>query len=75
MDRVLPEGVPQALRDLDLDALLGRTMQDARSMVEAAGGVLRWYDAEHPSRTFDLIPRRVTVRLADGLVREVHAFG
>lgn len=66
--------VPPALRALDLRLLVGCTEADARRRVETAGGVFRAYDNEHPALTLDYRPKRVTARIDDGTVSEVHGF-
>jgi hypothetical protein len=74
VDHVHTDPVPVALRALDLRSLVGCTEADARSRVEAAGGVFRTYDNEHPALTADYRSNRVTARIDDGTVAEVDGF-
>jgi hypothetical protein len=66
--------LPAALKDLDLDLLVGLTAQDGCAVVIEAGGEFRSYDDEHPLLTKDLRTRRVTARLVDSLVVEARGF-
>ena len=75
VEQVRPDPLPAALRALNRDSLVGRTEDDARRQVEAAGGVLRTYDADHPALTLDYVPVRITARAEAGRVIEVHGFG
>jgi hypothetical protein len=46
VDYVRADPLPAALRNLDLESLIGCTEDDARRRVEAAGGVFRSYEGE-----------------------------
>ena len=67
---------PEALRALDLDALVGGAVEDVRPRVEAAGRVLEVWDDDHPTlHTFQKWPRRLNVKVRDGKVVKVSGFG
>lgn len=72
---VRPDPVPTALRDLDLESLIGCTEHDARRRVEVAGGVLRTYEGANSFLTADLVPRRVTARVENGHLVDVLGLG
>lgn len=65
---------PQALRELDLDALIGRPVDEAREIVERAGGTLRAASPGDALR-LDLRPSRVTVLIVNGEVIEHRGIG
>ena len=66
--------VPEALRALDLDGLVGQPVADAEARVRAAGGTLR---AVPPGAavTTEYRPNRVTATVEDGRVSRVHGIG
>jgi hypothetical protein len=55
------------VRDLDLPALAGRSVEEARAIVAAAGGVTRTVEPGG-SVTLDYRPDRVTLVVAGGRV-------
>ena len=59
--------VPEALQQLDLDAFVGRPVDEVREQVEAAGGTLRVV-APDGAMSLDFRPARVTVVADDGTV-------
>lgn len=65
---------PHDLLALDLTALVGRPVEDARQVVEAAGGRLRTV-APGGALTMDYRPDRVTLEVIDDLVTAVHGLG
>jgi hypothetical protein len=75
VDAVHADPLRAALRGLDLSTLVGCSVDEARSRVEAAGGRFRTYDDEHPALTLDYVPTRVTARVEVGHVAEVRGFG
>jgi hypothetical protein len=58
---------PEALARLDLDALVGQSVEEARAAVHDVGGVLRAV-APQDAVTLDYRPDRVTVIVEDGRV-------
>jgi hypothetical protein len=61
---------PLALQELDLTALVGRPVAEAREAVEAAGGALRTV-APGGSMTMDFRSNRVTLAVVDETVVDV----
>jgi hypothetical protein len=55
VDYVRADPLPAALRNLDLNSLIGCTEDDARHRVETAGGVFRTYESENAALTLDLV--------------------
>jgi hypothetical protein len=72
VDYVRADPLPAALRNLDLESLIGCTEDDARRRVETAGGVFRTYEGENPALTLDLVENRVMARVDAGKVVQVH---
>lgn len=72
-DEFLPV-TPHDLLALDLSALVGQPVEDARQVVEAAGGRLRTV-APGGALTMDYRPDRVTLEVIDDLVTAVHGLG
>jgi hypothetical protein len=67
--------VPDALRHLDLDALVGQPVDEARAAVQDVGGVLRAVGADDPV-TLEYRPDRVTVVVdEDNRVISHHGIG
>jgi hypothetical protein len=66
--------VPRALAALDLDALVGQSVEEARAAVHDAGGVLRAV-APEDAVTLEYRPDRVTVVVEDGRVVSHHGIG
>jgi hypothetical protein len=66
--------VPDALQHLDLDALVGQSLEEARAAVEDAGGVLR-AAGPNDAVTLDYRPDRVTVVVEDGRVTSCYGIG
>lgn len=66
--------VPDSLRALALDALIGATVAEAEETLAAVGGTLR---AVPPGGivTADYRPNRVTATVEDGRITEVHGIG
>jgi len=65
---------PDALTRLDLDALVGQSVEEARAAVYDAGGVLRAV-APGEAVTLDYRADRVTVVVEDGRVASHHGIG
>jgi Peptidase inhibitor I78 family len=65
---------PDTLATLDLDALVGQSVEEARAAVHDAGGVLRAVAPEEPV-TLEFRPDRVTVVVDDGRVVSHHGIG
>lgn len=55
------------VEQLNLDALVGRPVAEARSAVAEAGGTLRTVSADQ-AMTAEFRPQRVTLLVADGRV-------
>ncbi|HEY7046209.1 MAG TPA: hypothetical protein VH373_03240 [Jatrophihabitantaceae bacterium] len=64
--------MPAALREMDLESLVGCTVDEARRRVEAAGGVLTPTDE---LSTFEKSPRRVNVVTESNRVVKVLGIG
>lgn len=58
----------------DLDALVGLTVDEARSRVAAVGGRLHWYPGG-PYPTYEKSPNRVNVQVQYGRVAAVLGVG
>jgi hypothetical protein len=68
------EDLPSALREFDLDALVGLTVDEARSHVESAGGRLRVY-RDGQALPADLRTHRITAKADGDRVVSVLGFG
>jgi hypothetical protein len=69
-----PWDVPQTLRDLDLQSLVGLPAAEAQKVVTDAGGVLRAI-APGQAVTLDFRPTRVTLAVVDGVVVTAYGLG
>lgn len=68
------EHIPPRLRELELAQLIGQTPEQARLVVEAAGGVLRTYRTGE-ALSFDYRAHRVSARVEHDHIVEVLGFG
>jgi hypothetical protein len=75
VDHVRADPLPAALRNVDLNSLIGCAEDDARHRVETAGGVFRTYEGDNPALTADLVENRVTARVDAGTVVQAFGFG
>lgn len=62
--------VPESLRELNVQALVGQPVDEARHLIEAAGGEV-WTVEPGAAMDASLRPRRVVLTISDG--RVVHA--
>ena len=74
VEHVRADPLPAALRNLDLTSLIGCAEDEARRLVETAGGIFRTYDSDNPRGTLDYRATRISARVEDGRVIEVHGF-
>ena len=72
-DDFLPR-TPDALRALNLDGLVGRTVEEAGHLIEAAGGHVRAVTPGMPV-TADYRPDRVTLTVENGRVLACNGIG
>jgi hypothetical protein len=74
VDHIEPDPLPEELRLLDLNSLVGLAEEVACRYVMKAGGTFRSTVAGHPAVTLDYVSNRVTAYIADGHVVEIHGF-
>jgi hypothetical protein len=75
VDYVRADPLLAALRNLDLNSLIGCPEDDGRRRVETAGGVFRTYEDENSALTMDLVENRVTAQVDAGTVVQAFGFG